>query len=140
MELAHVGLILFDRRGAAEGRGQVAAQAGVRAKADMRLFCALCRHPVTHQDQRIAVNGGHEHRCTNPGGYTFDIGCFHEAGGCITTGEATAAHTWFSGYAWRIAICASCDRHLGWRFQAPEHYFHGLILGRLTSIADAGGN
>ncbi len=137
MELALSSLVFFDPRGATAGQRQVAARAEDEAKKEKRLFCALCRHPITHQDERIQVNGRHEHRCTNPGGYTFRIGCFREAGGCIAIGEATEAYTWFKGYAWRVATCASCERHLGWRFQGPADYFHGLILDRLTSVGGA---
>ena len=131
------GLVFFVRRGTATRGQQAGARAGSAEKKERRLFCALCRHPITHQDERREVNGAHQHRCTNPGGYTFEIGCFHEAGGCIAVGAATDAHTWFKGYAWRIALCASCERHLGWRFQAPADYFHGLILDRLTSVGGA---
>jgi len=137
MELARPGLAFFDKRDATAGEKQAGARVEGQAKKEKRLFCALCRHPITHQDERIPVNGRHEHTCTNPGGYTFRISCFHEAGGCIAIGEATTAHTWFNGYAWQVAICANCERHLGWRFQAPADYFHGLILDRLTSVAGA---
>jgi hypothetical protein len=128
-------LHFFDRTGAPAPGKAGATRVAEKARQERRLFCALCRHPVTHQDQRIRVNGGHEHRCTNPGGYIFDIGCFHEAAGCVAVGAATEAHTWFEGYAWRVALCAGCERHLGWRFAAPADFFHGLILDRLTSVA-----
>ena len=134
MELVYAGLWLFDRNGGLAREKKLGVCADDEAKKEKRLFCAACRHPITHQDERIEVNGAHQHRCTNPGGYTFEIGCFHEAGGCISAGAATEAHTWFKGYGWRIALCASCGQHLGWRFQAPADHFHGLILGRLTAI------
>lgn len=137
MELARPDLVFLDPRGSTASQKQVGARVEGEAKKEKRLFCALCRHPITHQDERIPVNGRHEHTYTNPGGYTFRISCFHEAGGCIAIGEATTAHTWFKGYAWQVAICASCERHLGWRFQAPADYFHGLIFDRLTSVADS---
>jgi hypothetical protein len=138
MELVHAGLWFFDRNGVLAREKRLDVRAEDEAKKERRLFCAVCRHPVTHQDERIEVNGAHQHRRTNPGGYTFGIGCFHEAAGCIAVGEATEAHTWFKGYGWRIAVCASCEQHLGWRFQGPADYFHGLILARLTSVAGAG--
>jgi len=105
-----------------------------KPKKEKRLFCATCRHPVTHQDERISVQGGHEHRFTNPLGITFHIGCFREAAGCAVAGEATTEFTWFSGYAWRIATCAHCQMHLGWCFQSGADYFHGLIVDRLISV------
>jgi hypothetical protein len=134
MEMTLPGLAFFVRRRTAARAQQAGARASEKTRQERRLFCALCRHPITHQDERVEVNGAHQHRCTNPGGYTFAIGCFHEAGGCIAVGDATDAHTWFKSYAWKIALCAGCERHLGWRFQAPADYFHGLILDRLTSV------
>jgi hypothetical protein len=134
MESTFPVLTFFDPRGSTAARSQLAPGVEDESKKERRLFCALCRHPITHQDERIEVNGGHRHRCTNPAGYTFEIGCFREAGGCIVVGAATEAHTWFKGYAWKIALCASCERHIGWRFEARADHFHGLILDRLSSI------
>jgi hypothetical protein len=133
MELALSGLSFFDSRGATAGRSEAASRVRDKAPREKRLFCAFCGHLITHQDERIEVNGRHEHRCTNPAGFTFSIGCFHEAGGCIATGAASEAHTWFKGYAWKVAVCARCARHLGWRFESTTDFFHGLILDRLTS-------
>lgn len=126
-------LLFFDPQAEEDKKPAVKRSAATRSKKEKRLFCAACRHPVTHQDQRIPVQGAHEHRCTNPHGITYHIGCFHEAAGCATIGEATLENTWFPGYAWRIALCANCRVHLGWRFQSPDDYFHGLIVARLTS-------
>lgn len=137
MELALPGLAFFEPRTAIKDEKRPATRAADQARAEKRLFCAACQHPVTHQDERIPVGGSHEHSCTNPAGHTFRIGCFHEAAGCIAVGEASTEHTWFKGYAWRVALCASCERQLGWRFLAPADYFHGLIVDRLTSAASA---
>ena len=124
------------RRGGGAGvQDLLVARVEGEARKEKLLFWALCRHPVTHQDERIPVHGTNEHTCTNPGGYTFRILCFREAAGCLAVGTATTAHTWFPGYAWRVALCASCEQHLGWRFQAPADHFHGLIGNRLTSVA-----
>lgn len=139
-QLARPGVSFFVRRGAPAPATRPAAGPGDEANTGGRLLCARCRHPVTHRDERIEVNGAHGHRCTNPGGHTFDIGCFREAAGCAAIGDATRAHTWFKGYAWRIAVCASCEHHLGWRFESPADHFHGLILDRLTSAAGGDGS
>jgi hypothetical protein len=127
------GLRWFDRTAAPAPRTRPDPRTEDEASRDRRLFCAFCHHPITHLDERIEVGGRHRHRCTNPGGYTFEIGCFRAAVGCIANGIATEAHTWFRGYAWRVALCASCERQLGWRFEAPTDCFHGLILDRVTS-------
>jgi hypothetical protein len=137
MELALHRPLFFDPHAATRGEKKSATDAGSEAGKDKRLFCAACRHPITHQDQRIPVSGSHEHTCTNPAGYTFRIGCFHDAGGCLAAGESTMEHTWFKGYSWQVVLCASCERHIGWRFQASADYFHGLIVDRLSSVAGA---
>lgn len=126
-------LLFFDPQSGEEKQRALEQRTAARPKTEKRLFCGACRHPVTHQDQRIPVQGGHEHRCTNPHGITYHIGCFREAPGCAPVGEATAEFTWFPGYAWRIVLCAHCRAHLGWRFQSDGDYFHGLIVARLTS-------
>ncbi|BAV32738.1 hypothetical protein SCL_0416 [Sulfuricaulis limicola] len=126
-------LICFDPRTGEEKQQALKQPAATRPKREKRLFCAACRHPVTHQDQRIPVQGAHEHHCTNPHGIAYHISCFREAPGCAPIGEATTEFTWFPGYAWRIALCTNCRAHLGWRFQSPDDYFHGLIVARLTS-------
>ena len=92
MELVHAGLWFFDRNGALAREKQLSVRAEDEEKKEKRLFCAACRHPVTHQDERIEVSGAHQHRCTNPGGYTFEIGCFHEAGGWRFQGPADYFH------------------------------------------------
>jgi hypothetical protein len=127
-------LLFFDPQAEENKKPAVKRIADTKPKKEKRLFCAACRHPVTHQDERIPVQGAHEHRCTNPHGITYRIGCFRVAPGCTAIGAATTEYTWFPGYAWRIALCANCRAHLGWRFQSQEDYFHGLIMARLTSV------
>lgn len=80
------------------------------------------------------MGGTHLHRCTNPAGYTYDIGCYRAAPGCGLLGEATAGDTWFAGYRWQIAVCGSCGAHLGWRYaNAGSDTFYGLITAQLVS-------
>ncbi|GEM_PF-352942 len=103
------------------------------------LVCANCGSRITRPVSRISVDGSHRHTFANPLGVVFEIGCFAPAPGCLVTGEATADFTWFRGYKWRIAICASCYTHLGWRFEAGHgDAFFGLILDRLRSSLTSG--
>lgn len=95
-----------------------------------RLLCHRCANPITHPAARISVSGSHQHRFTNPNGQTFAIGCFAKAPGCSLEGRAWSEHSWFPGYRWRVALCARCSNHLGWRFQADDRFF-GLILDQL---------
>ncbi|XP_022788152.1 protein cereblon homolog isoform X4 [Stylophora pistillata] len=32
-------------------------------------------------------------------------------------GEAFEEHSWFPGYAWRVAVCPQCGAHMGWSFE-----------------------
>lgn len=106
---------------------------------DEPLRCDACGHPVTHPKERITLGGSHAHTCTNPRGIRFRLGCFREAPGCGQIGEETLEHTWFPGYAWRIALCNGCGVHLGWGFRARDgERFFGLILDRLAGTDGAG--
>ncbi len=96
------------------------------------LRCVACRHPITHGDARISVNGDHRHVCVNPSGIAYDIACFREAPGARVIGSRTDAFTWFEGWAWQLAECGACGAHLGWWFSRGEEGFAGLIDRRLT--------
>ncbi|MHB8535207.1 MAG: cereblon family protein [Sulfuricaulis sp.] len=135
--MSAAGWLFFDPLAEKKRSENADTRRAEKTKKENRLFCAACRRPVTNQNERIQVQGGHEHRCTNPHGIEYHIGCFREAGGCTAIGEATLEYTWFTGYAWRIALCAHCHVHLGWRFEASGEYFHALIGGRLTSAGPA---
>ncbi len=97
-----------------------------------RLCCRACGEPITEPDARIQMAGRHHHRCTNPLGHRFEIGCFAHAAGCRCLGPATREHTWFAGYGWRIALCSGCGNHLGWRYESVASEFYGLILDQLV--------
>ena len=98
-----------------------------------RLLCAACGEPITGEEQRVAVEGRHQHRRTNPAGIDFDFGCFSAAPGAVAVGSPTLEHTWFAGFSWRLSICRGCGFHLGWRFEGAAAAFHGLIFDRLEA-------
>lgn len=133
MELTLSPLLFFDPDDATGRQRRLSRKTGDAVHRERRLFCARCRHPITAQEQRIAVNGGEEHDFTNPHGIAFHIGCFREAPGCTAPGLATTEHTWFPGYAWEVAYCARCGTHMGWLFKSPADGFYGLIMARLTA-------
>lgn len=95
------------------------------------LQCLHCNHNVTRVSAGLDVNGKHEHSFINPAGVIYRIGCFGHAPGVIEVGEASGHFTWFAGYVWRIALCARCERHLGWGFHSSEANFFGLVLAEL---------
>ncbi|WP_045218838.1 cereblon family protein [Desulfonatronum thioautotrophicum] len=97
------------------------------------LRCKACGREVTTEDQRIAVNGRHDHVFFNPHGHVFEIGCFAQAPGAVPASPPCAEFSWFPGLAWQVAACANCGAHLGWYFQDGEvEGFFGLILDRLV--------
>ena len=99
------------------------------------VYCARCAHAIAHVDDRIVVNGSHDHVFTNPHGYTHHLGCFRHAPGCAIHGRPEAADTWFPRFFWRLASCDGCGTHLGWSFERGENNFFGLILKNIRTDA-----
>jgi hypothetical protein len=97
------------------------------------LRCRRCRARVTAEDDRLAVEGEHVHRRTNPAGIDFEFGCFLAAPGAHVVGKPTFEFTWFAGHAWAYSLCKGCGTHLGWYFERGTNSFHGLILDRLEA-------
>lgn len=98
------------------------------------LYCAYCLNLITSGDQRIRMEGSHEHAFSNPAGITFNIGCFQSAQGTVTQGIPTEEFTWFKGFQWCMAHCSGCLKHIGWQYiQSGHGGFWGLILNMLTA-------
>ncbi|HRE91518.1 MAG TPA: cereblon family protein [Myxococcota bacterium] len=100
------------------------------------LMCGSCFAVVTSHDEAIAVAGDHAHRCVNPAGALFDIRCFREARGLLSTSAPETWFSWFSGFAWETVVCQTCRHHLGWRFTGPST-FYGLIGSALSERRSA---
>lgn len=95
------------------------------------LVCRTCGRIVTRMRDRISVGGKHVHALFNPAGILFEVGCFAQAPGCRFEGEFTHDFSWFSGYAWRFAMCRRCAAHLGWEYRGAGDGFAGLIMAEL---------
>ena len=122
----------FDVARRPEPEDLVRGQARPSEEPERELYCFICGTSITHRRERFAVQGSHEHTFTNPGGYVYHIGCFRAAHGCAQAGKFEEAYTWFRGFSWRYALCASCRVHLGWAYRdGEEAEFYGLILNRL---------
>jgi len=122
-------------RGSTEGAGQSVVEVEDRDEEEGEehrvLLCRMCSHAITSEKQRLEMNGSHRHTFFNPAGIVFELGCFGEANGVSIVGESSSEFSWFSGYVWRVAVCARCGTHLGWRF-AGARTFYGLILKNLA--------
>lgn len=94
--------------------------------------CRLCNAAITHQQERIHIDGQHEHRFTNPHDIRFHLACFSSAPGCAIAGKPTPAFSWFQGFYWQYALCCECQEHVGWYYEdAQKNNFFGLILAKL---------
>lgn len=101
---------------------------------DEAVVCAFCGHVVARLADRRHVDGRHTHSFRNPAGFRFVIVCFAEAAGCATVGPAIHEHTWFAGFAWRVAVCGACGEHLGWRFEGEgQMHFFGLVRDHIAT-------
>ena len=129
------GLLLRERSRAPE-----AAPATVEEEADEEeegeperpLCCAACRVPITHERERVVIDGRPLHSFPNPHGILFHFACYREAPGCAPVGAPSAFFSWFPGHRWQIQQCGRCAAHLGWRFEGERRAFYGLLEGRLT--------
>lgn len=133
MDSVFVPFYFFDRDNDGARERRVSHHMAETSAREPVLFCARCRRAITEERERIAMGGATEHDVVNPHGFRFHIGCFRRAPGCASVGPATTEHTWFAGYAWRIAQCGQCHTHLGWHYTAESHSFFGLILDRLVA-------
>ena len=77
------------------------------------------------------MSGAHAHTFVNPAGFGYVIGCWNAAAGCVHLGSTETAFSWFPGWSWQLAACASCRTHLGWVYRNAGQQFHGLIAERL---------
>ena len=104
-------------------------------ESDPTVRCAGCRTAVARTDAIIRVGDGPT-VFTNPMGFVYDLVLFGRARAMHVHGPPTTEFTWFTGYAWQVATCATCHRHLGWRFSATDDAtpasFWGLLRDRLA--------
>jgi hypothetical protein len=101
--------------------------------------CASCSGLITHSDRLLLIGGKTRHFFVNPMGVECDFYTFASCPGALALGEATDEHTWFSGYAWRMAFCQHCSHHLGWHYEGTMRSrrpsdFWGILVSSLVSI------
>ena len=101
-------------------------------RVDRSIRCAHCGHQITSKQNRIEVDGSHQHALFNPAGIVYEISCFSKAPGCLASGPPSDEFAWFKGFTWRFAICSGCFSHLGWIFQSTGSSFFGLINKKLV--------
>jgi hypothetical protein len=112
---------------------------GVGGNGAKAFHCISCNGLITHSDRLIVIEGTNRHLFVNLSGIECDFHTFYSCPGAIAIGEATEAHTWFSGYYWRMAFCRHCGQHLGWHYEAVSRYerpldFWGMLVENLKSM------
>ncbi len=96
--------------------------------------CRKCHYKIAHISDKISINKTDTHIFKNPFGIYYRVICFSDAPGSINVSRYTVENTWFSGYAWSIIMCRSCNDHIGWHYDSGMGEFYGLIADRLTGI------
>lgn len=130
----------FERKGegGAAGGATPGADTSAGPSSDSRrsIICAPCGAKVAPADAAMSVAGSHFHTLMNPGGFVFEIACYREAPGARRAGAPSAEWSWFPGYLWQIALCASCAVHLGWGFRGDGGSFFGLVRDRIAESSE----
>lgn len=102
-----------------------------------RLRCSACGQVLAAPAQPRLVGGDYGGARTNPAGLAFRLRYYVAAPGCRASGGATAAHSWFPPFAWRVLTCAACGVHSGWQFGEPAAGgFVALIGDRIREEYD----
>ena len=118
--------------------GDVSATPGSQSASDFAvavdrgIFCARCATRVSHPDAVFRMDPrGPVAAFANPAGFLRRIVTVRVAESLTFAGDPTTNFTWFPGYAWTVALCATCGGHLGWRYDAVSGAtplrFYGLV-------------
>ncbi|XP_018014563.1 protein cereblon, partial [Hyalella azteca] len=83
------------------------------------LGCVHCEALVARREDLLIVSSdGQQSAYVNPGGFVHEIITVRTTDRLYLLGAPTPEHSWFPGYAWTIATCSGCRRHVGWKFTA----------------------
>jgi hypothetical protein len=120
-------------------RGSKAAPQQEEKSEERKVYvCKRCDVEITDSRALFCMRADSvEQVFPNPLGIMRVILTARAASSILVEGSSTADFTWFSGYSWRIASCASCRSHLGWLYEgAPHggepHTFYGLLKEALA--------
>ncbi|RDX69160.1 Protein cereblon, partial [Mucuna pruriens] len=81
--------------------------------------CKNCQTTIAKRSDMLVMSSeGPLSAYVNPGGYVHEIMTLYKANGLALIGPAVAEYSWFPGYAWTIATCATCKIQMGWLFTA----------------------
>ncbi|KAK0168100.1 hypothetical protein PV327_001934 [Microctonus hyperodae] len=115
-------------------------QAKLLAKLTDKIFvCKTCRSQIAKQTDVFPMNQeGIQSAYVNPHGAIHEtVTLSHAQCLNLVPGPPSTDYSWFPGYAWTIASCATCYTHMGWIFTATRSdlkpkSFWGLLRTALT--------
>ncbi|XP_061369594.1 uncharacterized protein LOC133312424 [Gastrolobium bilobum] len=83
--------------------------------------CKSCQTIIAKRSDMLMMSSeGPLGAYVNPGGFVHEIMTFYKANGLALIGPASTEYSWFPGYAWTIAECATCKNQMGWLFTAMK--------------------
>lgn len=87
------------------------------------ILCSGCGATLAHtRDIFSLTSAGAAGTFVNPSGIVFQILTLRTvaAPSVVVDNVQSTQDSWYPGYAWSIAYCSACFRHLGWQFDAVE--------------------
>ncbi|CAE7560221.1 ohgt [Symbiodinium pilosum] len=112
------------------------------------LVCAACTYPLVRAEELIEE----KFECRKDVAWVYELGVLEQQVWCYSAtnahdhrfdvvrvlptglhrslaveGNPTAEFSWFPGFAWAMAHCSHCNRHLGWAFYPEEMESQGAI-------------
>ncbi|CAN0907271.1 Protein cereblon [Linum grandiflorum] len=83
--------------------------------------CKICKTVIARRSEMLVMSSdGPLGAYVNPHGFVHEVMTLYKANGLALMGRAVAEYSWFPGYAWTIANCATCETQIGWRFTATK--------------------
>ncbi|XP_068637924.1 uncharacterized protein [Aristolochia californica] len=85
--------------------------------------CKSCLSVIAKRsDTMVMSRDGPLSAYANPHGYVHEVMTLNNATGLALMGSPQREHSWFPGYAWTIAYCATCGAgtNMGWFFSAMD--------------------
>ncbi|MED6145484.1 hypothetical protein PIB30_025791 [Stylosanthes scabra] len=83
--------------------------------------CKSCQTIIARRSDMLVMSSeGPLGAYVNPSGFVHEIMTLHKANGLDLVGRPATEYSWFPGYAWTIARCASCRTQMGWLFTATD--------------------
>ncbi|KAJ6698048.1 hypothetical protein OIU79_011564 [Salix purpurea] len=83
--------------------------------------CKTCKTVIAQRSDMVVMSTeGPLGAYVNSHGYVHEIMTLQKANGLALIGRAIVEYSWFPGYAWTIAECASCETQMGWLFTATK--------------------